>query len=110
MSERTLLFRGAGRRSEVVPGGVEGSGCLWERDEEEDEEELEVQLAEHTPDELDLSPLLARQEARRRSSLTSSYLTKQKTSFTPQRFSGSAASSRWNMRRASSVKRRHWDG
>lgn len=88
-SERTLRLSGAGRRQEV-PGGVEGSGCLWEeRDEEEDEED--VQLPVHTP-ELDLSPLLARYEALRLSSLTNSYLMKQKTSFTPQRFSGSAAS------------------
>lgn len=58
-SERTLLFRGAGRKREVVPGGVEGSGCLWERNEEEDKEEVEVQPAGHTPDELDLSPRLA---------------------------------------------------
>lgn len=89
-SERTLRLSGAGRRQDV-PGGVEGSGCLWEdRGVVEDEEE--VQLPVHTP-ELDLSPLLARQDALRLSSLTSSYLTKQKTSLTPQRFSGSEASS-----------------
>lgn len=94
-SERTLRLSGAGRK-QVVPGGVEGSGCLWaarEEDDDDDEEDEDAQLLVHTP-ELDLSPRLARQEALRRSSLTSSYLTKQKTSFTPQRFSGSAASSR----------------
>ena len=106
-SDRTLRLSGAGRRQDV-PGGVEGSGCRWEgRDEEEVEEG--VQPPVHPPV-LDLSLLLARQEARRLSSLTSSYLTKQKTSLTPQRFSGSEASNLWNMRKASSVKRRHWDG
>lgn len=100
-SDRTLRLSGAGRMQDV-PGGVEGSGCLCEEREDADE----VQLPAHAP-ELDLSPLLARQDALRLSSLTSSYLTKQKTSLTPQRLSGSAASRRWNMRRASSVKRRH---
>lgn len=107
-SDRTLRLSGAGRR-QAVPGGVEGSGCLWEERKVEEEEEEVMQLPGHTP-ELDLSLLLARQDARRRSSLTSSYLTKQKTSFTPHRFSGSADSSLWNIRRASSVKRLHWDG
>lgn len=50
-SERTLRLSGAGRRQDV-PGGVDGSWCL--REEREDDEDG-LQLPVHTP-ELDLSP------------------------------------------------------